>query len=76
MRKSWKKFDKGAKKIIRIVAAIDTLEYLIKGGRLGKTAGALCKYQWNRHYIRRGKDRCNRKHRGMKRALNEILMMF
>ena len=63
---------------IRIVAAIDTLEYLIKGGRLGKTAGALGKVLQLKPVItlEEGKIVVIGKHRGMKRALNEILAMF
>lgn len=63
---------------IRIAAVIDTLEYLIKGGRLGKTAGALGKVLQLKPVItlEEGKIIVIGKHRGMKRAMNEILFMF
>ena len=63
---------------IRIVAAIDTLEYLIKGGRLGKAAGALGKVLQLKPVItlEEGKIVVIGKHRGMKRAMADLAAIF
>lgn len=63
---------------VRIFAAVDTLDYLIKGGRLGKTAGALGKVLQLKPVItlEEGKIIVIGKHRGMKRAMSEIQAMF
>lgn len=63
---------------LRIVAAIDTLEYLIKGGRVGKTAGAIGKVLQLKPVItlEDGKIVVIGKHRGTKRAMSEIATLF
>ena len=47
---------------IKILAAVDTLEYLCKGGRVSKTTaaiGEMAKYQANRYSEFRWKSRCH-----------------
>jgi len=67
-----------SKKKIVIFAAVDTLEYLVKGGRLGRAAGTIGKVLNIKLLLTLvdGKLEVVAKHRGMQRALKDMIERY
>ena len=66
------------KKNIIIFAAVDTLEYLVKGGRLGRAAGTIGKVLNIKLLLTliEGKLEVVAKHRGMQRAMKDMIERY
>lgn len=67
-----------SKKKIVIFAAVDTLEYLVKGGRLGRAAGTIGKVLNIKLLLTLidGKLEVVAKHRGMQRAMKDMIQRY